>query len=430
MHYKIKSLNICCFLTLVLFSGAVSAADPKITVDNSADIFATELTPSAEATDFFGFDDGLPSTLPAEEVVIKEDVLIEEKSKPALLLPPEEVVSAAPTPISEPVKSAYSKVVDDELFSKMSDLEKQSALLTLQLRKEKIQNDIDAVKNQRTKAIEEEKLKKELEAEKRREKAQEEQRKMLVEQQKLKEQEIALEKLRQEKLLKSYKDSMLEAKQDWIAKNAELYKVVTDAKQSQLSVFADLKNKMSVIKQSVDGADGLANEVKAASETKVSDLQTQISVLKTRLEAEENQNKVNPFALKSSDDSVAELVDNTEKLEDMYAIMEIRGKGNKLIAKLLNNTGQSFLAQVGTTLQSGHIVDEISNTYIRVDKAGKKEYIYFAAGGILDKEPLRSTSAKAVVEEESAKESAPVLPTRQISASRGLPGIAKDMVVQ
>ena len=50
--------------------------------------------------------------------------------------------------------------IDNKLFSQMSDLEKQTALLTLELRREKIKNEIAAIKAQRQKAHEEEEAKK------------------------------------------------------------------------------------------------------------------------------------------------------------------------------------------------------------------------------------------------------------------------------
>ncbi len=46
---------------------------------------------------------------------------------------------------------------------------------------------------------------------------------MVAEQTKLKEAAAALERLRQEKIVKAYKATMLDATQKWIKKNAEVY---------------------------------------------------------------------------------------------------------------------------------------------------------------------------------------------------------------
>lgn len=36
------------------------------------------------------------------------------------------------------------------------------------------------------------------------------------------------------------------------------------------------------------------------------------------------------------------------------------------------------------------MIDEITTTYVRAEKAGAKDYLYFAAGGILPLEPQKS----------------------------------------
>ena len=65
--------------------------------------------------------------------------------------------------------------------------------------------------------------------------------------------------------------------------------------------------------------------------------------------------------------------------------MEIRGKGENLTAKLINKGGDSFMVRNGTVLQTGHRIDEITQTYVRAEINGMKDYLYFAAGGIFGK---------------------------------------------
>ena len=50
--------------------------------------------------------------------------------------------------------------ISQDLFSQMSELEKRTALLNLELRREKLQNEIEAVKNQRRQALQQEEDKK------------------------------------------------------------------------------------------------------------------------------------------------------------------------------------------------------------------------------------------------------------------------------
>lgn len=130
--------------------------------------------------------------------------------------------SSAPKNITE---------IDDRVFSQMSELEKQTALLNLELRREKVKNEIEAIKNQRKEALEKEKEKEEAKRKARIEWEKAQEQKVVQEQQKLRELDIAFEKLRQEKLLNSYKNKMLEINQQWIKKNAALYEQMDKIKK-------------------------------------------------------------------------------------------------------------------------------------------------------------------------------------------------------
>ena len=117
-------------------------------------------------------------------------------------------------PLSDEEKALYGDNIlnqlSDDLFSQMSDIEKQSALLSLELRREKIRAEIEAIRNQRKKAAEEEEA---LKAEKERKRleweAEQEKKKFEMEQEKMK-LEMEAEKLRQENIVKAYKEKMLE----------------------------------------------------------------------------------------------------------------------------------------------------------------------------------------------------------------------------
>jgi hypothetical protein len=82
-------------------------------------------------------------------------------------------------------------------------------------------------------------------------------------------------------------------------------------------------------------------------------------------------------------------------------VTEIRGQGGEMVAKLINKNGTAFYVKKGTALQSGHVIGEITSTYVTAEKAGDKNYLYFAAGGILPAETssfeLESASGSTVV---------------------------------
>ena len=120
-----------------------------------------------------------------------------------------------PAPVSAPVAAPVDSVgasnlanmVDESLFKQMSEIEKKTAILNLELKRERLQNEVEAVKNQRKQALiaeqekaEAERLRK-LEAEKKIEKE------LLIEKEKLRELDMKFEVLRQEKVLDAYKNN-------------------------------------------------------------------------------------------------------------------------------------------------------------------------------------------------------------------------------
>ena len=90
-------------------------------------------------------------------------------------------------------------------------------------------------------------------------------------------------------------------------------------------------------------------------------------------------------------------------LTKMYAVTEIRGKGDELIARLINKAGTAFYVKKGTTLQSGHVVDKITTTFVMAEKNGDRQYLYFSAGGILPTEVSGLDTPKPDSTENSAQ---------------------------
>ncbi len=358
---------------------------------------------------------------------------VEKPQIPAIPVIPAPAAQQAPQPaaIPEPKQQVpvFSQLgsqiiedIDDDVFAKMSDLEKETAVLNLELRKEKVKNDIEALRAMRDKAQEEEEARKHAEKLKQIALEKEEERKILLEQQKLKNLEIVYEKERQEKLLKAYKNKMLEESQKWIERNAENYKEIADLKNERQKLINDFKGKFVQLTKMADEATNEAIRVRDNYAKTISDLQTQISILNARLEASE---KTNPFAENGGEQAAPLEEEEALKLSDLYAVMEIRGKGKNLSAKLINESGAPFFVKVGTVLQSGHVVDEISSTYVRADKEGSKDYLYFSAGGVLDQEPVTNEELKVKV---SDPEQAPA--PSGIVSNQGIPGIAREMTVR
>ena len=320
--------------------------------------------------------------------------------------------------------------IDNKLFSQMSDLEKQTALLTLELRREKIKNEIAAIKAQRQKALEEEEAKKEEKERKRIEWEKEQEAKILRERKALMDAMAKMERLRQEKILKAYKETMLKEKQEWIKNNGKLYEQIKNVERDRKNLIEGLKTKMAHISALATKAQKDAETAKENYQREVKNLQTQISILKSRLEAEiaeKKNDKTNPFA--QPEVVVTETEEELPKLAEEYAIMEIRGKGENLTAKLINKGGDSFMVRNGTVLQTGHRIDEITQTYVRAEINGMKDYLYFAAGGILEKEPVKS-DIQGKKPKTTAKPNANAELRNTTMVNKGVPSLGSGMFVR
>ena len=335
-------------------------------------------------------------------------------------------------PLSDEEKALYGDNIlnqlSDDLFSQMSDIEKQSALLSLELRREKIRAEIEAIRNQRKKAAEEEEA---LKAEKERKRleweAEQEKKKFEMEQEKMK-LEMEAEKLRQENIVKAYKEKMLEKEQNWVKAMSEAYKEMDAINKDREFLLNDFVRKLNNLQSIATQAVGEATNAQSRYNKDVSALKAQISILKARLAAEQAaRQQTNPFA------QMTENVEQTLMLNDVYAIMEIVGKDDNLVAKLINKNGDTFLVKKGTVLQTGHVINDISETFISATLNGVQDYLFFSAGGILDAEPpsgIDSQKASTTVKKNVGKAQAKAGTPSVGLFSSEVPSLGKGMFVK
>ena len=440
MFYKIR--NILSVSALALFVAA-----------NNNSLYAQGVvTLSEEAMFDEGTDSSSPSVPTDAPLFGSEKAAPAEQAAPApqnnsaaMEKPAEESVPVMPAEaLAQPgagvgIFGTNDEEIDENIFSQMSDLEKQTALLNLELRREKVKNEIEAIKNQRKQAAIQEKEKAEEKERRKVEWEKEQEQKVLQEQQKLRELDIQFEKERQERLLNAYKNDMLAANQEWIAHEGSLYKQIENLKEENTNLLNDMKNKLKSIQTNVAQASAKSTETINAYQREIDNLQTKISVLKARIEAQEREmEKRNPFAEGNQEAPAAETTAAPQvpeediaipelKLANMYAVMEIRGQGGELIAKLINQDGTPFYVKKGTALQSGHIIDEITSTYVRAEKDGIKDYLYFAAGGIL---PLEQPKSSVSPDLPTADAAAQTAEKHTFATSVGVPGLGKSMIAR
>ena len=280
--------------------------------------------------------------------------------------------------------------VDNDLFNQMSEIEKQTTLLNLELKREEVKNRIDALKAQRERAKQEE-LNMEAEREK---KARDEelarQKALLFEQMRLKEKEMELEKIRQAKILNEYMNESLITNQQWVEANGKLTYQIRNLQEERVKLLEEFNEKMDKIRQRVATTMQNAEETRVSYERKISSLNKQIDILKqtivekeNALQDAENRSMENPFA-------GGELID--EDAVDMskeYAIMDITGKGDNIIAKIVGQDGTTFIVRKGSVLKGGETVVSITDKYITFDNHGVRSYLY-TAGTVMQYEPTKA----------------------------------------
>lgn len=351
-------------------------------IDNQTNVDVqndTSLTAQQENTPDENFDLGLQETLP-EEVVVQNSVA--QNDSP---LAPSAAVNTQRNmqDVKENFANSVLSKIDNDLFAQMSDIEKQTTLLTLELRREKLRSEIEAVKAQRTKAEEEKIAAQEAKERQELEWQKEQELKIYKEQQLLKEKEIELEKIKQKKALVAYMNKMLEDKQKWINENAKLLKKLKEVENNRNEIAENFKDKLNNLVTLSNKFIQSVNSAKSNHDRTIASLTAQNIQLKKRLEAEvaAAQNaQQNPFSSSSSSDNIAIPQDETLEpqidITQEYAIMDITGKNNSLVAKLINKEGDAFLVRTGTVLQTGHSVEEITPSYIKFNKKGSRQFLY------------------------------------------------------
>lgn len=374
-------------------------ATPQV-IDNTS-----EQNSDSPAGDSFDFDLKMKSVSPTSAENVPSPQEAENKS-------PQEVAEQDITtsvqykvnPVEELGNSVLSKL-DDDLFSQMSAIEKSTTLLTLELRREKIRNEIEAQKAIRRKNAEDAER---LEAEN---KLKELERKKQIEAQVIREQQILADKeklievLKQRKLINAYMNQMLVLQQDWLKEKESLYAQLSEADAEKKAVIASFKQKLDKVLEASAKNIQVAEAAKANFERIIKGLKTRNEQLKKRIEADALIIKNAKSSLYLKSQSIEELKDKnaallnsgkdtstSAKLEDAiateaedeepfllsseYAILGITGQAENMFLDLIDSQGQSATFKVGSVLPTGHVVSEIGPDFARFSKDGRDDFLY------------------------------------------------------
>lgn len=324
---------------------------------------------------------------------------------------------------------------NNDLFNQMSDIEKQTTLLSLELKRERIRNEVEAAKAVRERAEFEKAAQEEAKKRQEAEWKNEQEVKIIRAQEDLKQKEIELEKVRQRKALTAYMNSMLEQKQQWIAENGKLYEEIRNLKDTNTSLRASYKNDLSNVETQSTKLLKSAETARNNYERAIASLTAQNAQLRKRIESMEQAAKENvknnPFADKTAAgnqiSTSADALIRPINIAKEYAIMEITGQGGELFVKLINKDGDSFVAKTGTILNTGHMIEEITPNYVQFDRNGLKDFLYTATSA-LSSEPNKFSDDENIAEGRPA--SAPIRPRASLISDDSLPSVGNSMFVK
>lgn len=399
-------------------------------VDDEEDIDVTDLvedetissaddTPEAE-------NDGLLASMEGfdEEEDLKTD--IKETPAPKTVAP--QVIASAPqqmqetsgdalaTPDSpfENFGNAILSKVDNDLFNQMSNIEKQTTILNLELKREELKNRVEALRNARQQARLEAEARRLAEEQKLKDMEAERKAKLIAAQEKLKEKEIELEKVRQNRLLNDYMNEMLVMNQKWIEKNAQLQGRIHELEDERKELIATIETKLADLQTKSVTLSDTAKDAMQNHQKLLSSLNAQIKQLKKDILDSEMRMRdlksnaaaaasanANPFAAAG----VGNLAPTPHSVDisEEYAIMDITGKGDEIVAKIVNREGTTFTIHKGSVLKGGEVVLSITEKYIAFDSNGSKTYLY-PGGSIMEYEPRATFTDSEKMQENIEKE--------------------------
>lgn len=422
MSYKLKNKNVVVlalsFAVMMAMSGLANAQDaaPFLFEDQNAENASPQTvenvnpapeTAKAETIDTSFLDeqpvDNSLVSSPAEEknedasqLAAENNTLFDDVTKietdaneiAANDVPADEAIELPQSPFENFGNAILSKV-DNDLFNQMSQIEKQTTILNLELKREDVRNKVEALKAARILARQEAEARRIAEEQKLKDMEMARQAKLLEAEGKLKEKEIELEKVRQAKLLNDYMNEVLVINQKWIEKSGLLQSRIHEMENERKTLIATIEEKIEKIRQKAEFTNACATDAVEKYSATLKGLNSQIIQLRkdivdseTRIQVMREQSSTNPFAQSSLDPNAA-----STDLAQEYAIMDITGQGDDIVAKIVSRDGTTFTVHRGSVLRGGETVLKITEKYIAFDKKGIKAYLY-PGGTIMEYEPV------------------------------------------
>lgn len=310
----------------------------------------------------------------------------------------------------DPVENLGNGVLsqmDSDLFTQMSEIEKSTTLLTLELRREKLRNEIEAQKAIRRKNADDFEKQQEDNKLKALERKKQIEARILQEQQLVLDKEKVVELLKQRKLLNAYMNQMLIQQQAWLKEKENLYAQLAAAEKEKQELVAMFKQRIDKVLEASAKNIQTAEAAKANFERIVKGLKSRNEQLRKRIEAdakiikntksnmyiqsesieELKDKKAQTIALEKSESANTKITvsgENEDKVDESilknlsseYAILGITGRAGVLSVDLIDSTGQALSLKTGSLLPTGHVVSEIGSNYVRFTRDGFDDFLY------------------------------------------------------
>ncbi|MBR1777663.1 MAG: hypothetical protein IJ752_03650 [Alphaproteobacteria bacterium] len=303
------------------------------------------------------------------------------------------------TPPSEQILGRVSS----DVFREMAEMERENSALMLQLKREKLRSEIDALKTsnrqmlfdeiERREKMTQARLEWELAQDLKRQEALERKQKAEIRQKQIeaalkREEDRRIQKMKDEEAARVQKEK--EAAAEAERKKEELKKKYDAASMVQVNELKPVlmaATRPAKVKRSASSL--VPAKLTAAGEDLLSKKKAG-EALVTEVPVDEN----------------AEKAPVREPASALYAVAEIRGTAGTLIAKLISKKDRStFFAKQSTILPSGHTVINIDKDFVMVQLGNDKEMIGFPSAGLLA-EKIGGPNADGAIQDENQNASA------------------------
>ena len=386
----------------------VSPSKPNI-AEGVKDVKAEPKANDADLKSDFDFDLKMKSINASQPVTTSPSVENNVQTEEAVVsedLPKDIQYKSSPM---ENLGNSILSQMDEDLFTQMSEIEKSTTLLTLELKREKIRNEIEAQKAIRQKNkddIERQKSEQRLKEFERKKQIEAE---VLVAKQNLLDREQLFEILKQRKLLNAYMNQMLLNQQEWLREKEALYAQMEAIEQEKKDLIKLFKQRIDKVLEASHKNIQVAEAARANFERVVKNLKARNEQLRKRVEADakiiknaknmyiqsqsieelKDKNAANK-ALAETNAALAlaaleaekeaeeesEEVQEIEKISSKYALLKIAGRAGAMSIEVIDVEGVPLTLRLGSTLPTGHVVKEIGADFAKFSRDGYDDYLY------------------------------------------------------